>query len=479
MNNRYATGTLALPALIALTILASGCHDNLTSVDLTSSINKDAVPSEGLVVGSVNRPVPVNVTLPDLPAIKPDLTGLEPINRTHELNYVAIGGSLSAGLRNGGLYREGQLGAFPNLLARQLGLANFTTPLFDLDQGNGTGYYVLKSNAPYPQWQEVTNNKGVVRTDPFTLRPYTGNPVRNLSLPYLSPGELYRNTFNVYEQKAIPTENMKPYADVLLKYPGYLQRIQPVGQAGTASVWDLLIAQEADFCTVEVGLDLFLGSAKQPGNLSISLADGLATEQITNLLNYLKNKGARAVVFTVPQLLDWPYFHLYDPKKKAGIYVRDGNNTSEAFYASSETILIPTDRIDATFRNKFAGIGQNKQDAVPDEQVITDKESTALRLSIASYNNHLIKPLAVERGFAVVDLETVYAKIMSGQYVTDDGYNVDPAFPTGNFFSMDGLLPSAVGQAVLANEVIKAINSHYKTHISLINITLYSQQLKP
>ncbi len=34
--------------------------------------------------------------------------------------YIAVGGSLVAGYTNGGLYRDGQLASYPNLIAQQV-----------------------------------------------------------------------------------------------------------------------------------------------------------------------------------------------------------------------------------------------------------------------------------------------------------------------------------------------------------------------
>src|ERR1700712_5018632 len=45
------------------------------------------------------------------------------------VRYFALGSSITAGVREGGLFLEGQLTSFPNLLARQMKLANFNQPL--------------------------------------------------------------------------------------------------------------------------------------------------------------------------------------------------------------------------------------------------------------------------------------------------------------------------------------------------------------
>lgn len=52
---------------------------------------------------------------------------------------------------------------------------------------------------------------------------------------------------------------------------------------------------------------------------------------------------------------------------------------------------------------------------------------------------------------------------------TDDGITVNSSWAReGNFFSADGIYPTAFGQAVIANEVIKTLNKHYGLEIPLL-----------
>ena len=59
--------------------------------------------------------------LPTLTGKKPDLSSIT-TNKEGGFRLLSVGSSLSAGFRDGGLYREGQLTAFPNLVARQMGV---------------------------------------------------------------------------------------------------------------------------------------------------------------------------------------------------------------------------------------------------------------------------------------------------------------------------------------------------------------------
>ena len=92
------------------------------------------------------------------------------------------------------------------------------------------------------------------------------------------------------------------------------------------------------------------------------------------------------------------------------------------------------------------------------------------------YNDLLVR-WSKEYNYAIVDFYSVYKKIIAGNYISEDGFRIDPSYPNGNFFSADGIYPTAIGQAVLANEVIKVLNSTYRARIPLINITRYASEM--
>ena len=73
-------------------------------------------------------------------------------------------------------------------------------------------------------------------------------------------------------------------------------------------------------------------------------------------------------------------------------------------------------------------------------------------------------------GYGIVDIKSLYKKILSSTgYITDDGTPINRT----NFFSNDGINPTPLGQAVIANEVIKTINQTYKADIPLISVREY------
>lgn len=88
-------------------------------------------------------------------------------------------------------------------------------------------------------------------------------------------------------------------------------------------------------------------------------------------------------------------------------------------------------------------------------------------------DNRAVSIYAKGLGVPIFDINNLYVKINTGRFVSDDGILVEAKWPGGNFFSSDGMRPTAFGHAVIANEIIKQINEYYKTRIPLINTRDY------
>lgn len=457
-------------------------------------------PVSATIHGTVKRP-----TLPQAPPLPPQAAAQAPVRDLDEIlaklptgsadalrglfpdlstqpRYLALGGGLTAGFRNGGLYREAQQTSYPNLIARQMGLSNFRQPLFSKEQGNGSGYKKINRNGTLWRVTEVTNNLAIQKTDPLTFTPYVGE-VDNLGLPYqgiysLGDSQFWRSNSDIGA----------PFSYDLL-YRHYFRRFLPDDeQQWTKSVGAHFFAQQKNISTIELGLDDFIwyasSGAYQTQTLPSEAFNGM---RIYDLLSHLKSNSVKSVIATVPDILDFPYFKLYTP-----VMARQQNGGS-ALYAmisddlfeesdgdprfvkevSDQEILLPT----ATVLD-LVSPGGNKRGLAPDTplrsaDVLTEDELQGLK-QINSVND-LIRHQASRHTIPVFDLNELYKRILAGNYVSDDGFAIDPSFPEGNFFSQDGLYPSAIGQAVLANEWIKVFNQHYRTRIPLINIGQYSQ----
>jgi len=106
--------------------------------------------------------------------------------------------------------------------------------------------------------------------------------------------------------------------------------------------------------------------------------------------------------------------------------------------------------------------------------VLTPSEQEKVASATAAFND-IIKNIAQQNGLAVADMNLIMANL-SGfgiEITTEDGqkykanyFSTDKLNTT--LFSLDGVHPNAKGYALVANEIIKVINQHYKANIPLV-----------
>jgi len=91
--------------------------------------------------------------------------------------------------------------------------------------------------------------------------------------------------------------------------------------------------------------------------------------------------------------------------------------------------------------------------------------------------NQVIKEVVDEfnangKRIALVDVYTLYEQIYQGQMV--NGIQMSSEFIYGSFFSLDGLFPTARGNALIANHFIRSINAAFPgTNIPPADVTRY------
>lgn len=400
--------------------------------------------------------------LPALTGIKIDLTAItNTLLNLGNFRLMSIGGALSAGFRDGGLYREGQLTAFPNLVARQMGLS-LNLPLFDPNEGNGSGYKTLINTEPIASFNLVTNNLAYTDNTANTLKPYSGKidsyafPNMTTELNYVSNnrndniGEKFANRFFDNPQKDYS------YNYLFLK------------------------KQNCDFFIFDTGMDdLVYNVLTGGGGGDITGVNPYSETQGTYLIQNLADKKAKGVLLNVPDILDLPYFNQITNEKikKLNVTIRvkdDGTAQAdrEGYRDFNPAIdkLIPSPYVEKLMRGEIKNIALLNDNEVLSKASYDDEW---IGVSPVFYNEYKINRKAKETNLPVVDIYGLYKKIIAGNYTTDDGIKVNPDWVKGNFFSADGIYPTAFGQAVIANEVIKTINSFYKLNIPLISTSFF------
>ena len=385
------------------------------------------------------------------------------------LRMIALGGSLTAGVRNGGLYREGQLTAYPNLVARQMGIADFQSPTFGPLEANGTGFLLYDEQATtYPRWREVANQKAVVLGgDPPVLSSYVGK-LDNYAVPTMQgPG------FNMpyYPGGTGVTSLGKTW----FRFQPYLWRFLPSQQNERAGLVDHIAQNQGfDLFFLEEKAETWLMALRDNNNLSYT---DFLYDLTVGVFDYgtiaakLAKGGKKGVIFTVPNVLDYAFMHWYptaDLKQKASSISITYRYPERKVNAASNFFMMPT----ANVAKLFEGLkqGQTIDAVLTDADVMDQIEAGSTDPYL--YNLEVVK-LAKKYNLALVDLNAIYKQIQQGNYTTEDGLKIDGS-PKGNFFSSDGTYPTAIGQAVIANEVIKSLNSTYRSRIPLINVQDFS-----
>ncbi|WP_162794034.1 hypothetical protein [Runella rosea] len=398
--------------------------------------------------------------LPEKPAKAPDLSKIQ--KEAGKFRLVSVGGALSAGFRDGGLYREGQLTAFPNLIARQMGIS-FVQSLFSEAEGNGTGYKTVAGTAgPLVKFNMVTNNLGVIQRNGETAYTDFGDKDKveldQLAFPEIQKGlQFFR------------------YPSDELKYYKYVDRAVSADiKAKYAKPTDWVNDQKADLFIFEFGMDdTYRIVARGAGGLA---GGGQLPYYFTpeyELARSLAKKQHKGVILNVPEVLDFPYFNQITAEmvRKSGLNLFVGQDS----YDPGLHRLIPTPTTEKVLKGELKPDVRGKV-VLTTYDVISgnDFNSEQQMMSPKFYNTYFIGTAAKDTGWPVVDMYSLYKRIQAGGYVTDDRVAVNAAWPKGgNFFSADGVYPTAFGQAVIANEVIKTLNRHYGLDIPLLQTRFF------
>ena len=108
-----------------------------------------------------------------------------------------------------------------------------------------------------------------------------------------------------------------------------------------------------------------------------------------------------------------------------------------------------------------------------DGDVLIPSEQLAIANATNAYNA-AIKSIAASKGLAVADMNAILGVLVNGLrsvngQIYTANYFSGAATENKVLFSLDGVHPNSRGYAVIANEIIKVINSHYKSNMPFLN----------
>lgn len=406
--------------------------------------------------------------------------------------YVSIGNSITAGFADAALYYDGQVASYANILGEQfklVGGGEFKTPFMPVSsQGFGSS---LNSKLVLGY---KTDCKGVVALSPVPFAP-TGDftifstkiasqqPFNNMGIP---GAKVTTVIYPSYGQSSKGLGNYNPF----------FSRILNTSEEATASILSKAVEQNATFFSVFIGNNDVLGYSTEGGAGTSSITPsagpaGVGFDASYDLIvNSMIANGAKGVLANIPYVTSLPYFTTI-PYNGLTLDATQAAQLSAAYaplsisftagsnafmikdpsavggvrkIKSTELILLttPQDSI------KCAGWGTSKP--LANQYVLTDSEINLIKSATDAYNAK-IKAVASAKGLAFVDVNAFMLSAQKG--IVYNGVTSSTTFASGGAFSLDGIHLTPRGNALLANEFIKSINSQYSATIPQVDANQY------
>ncbi len=396
-------------------------------------------------------------------------------------NYVALGSSMTAGYSNGALYYDAQQNSYANILAEQfklIGGGEFKIPNVSqssIGMGNANNAPSILGNR--------TDCQGTVSLGPVKIA--TQGDASVFTNIFSSQGSF--NNMGVPDAKVIDME-VNGYSN-----PFY----QRMASSASSSIMSDALAKNPTFFSVNLGLHDVLKYTLKGGAADsitpISGGVGIGFEaSINNVIDKLMANGAKGVITNIPSIKTMAYFNTIawnalklDATSATNLSNFYANLDSTKFYEGDNGfIIMDSNNPFLGFRQAVAGeyillnvpldsIKCHKWGSlipIPDRYSLTLSEINAIETAITNYNT-ILRNIASSKGLAYVDMNAFFAKIKSGFIY--NGVTVNAAFVSGGAYSLDGLNLTARGNALLANEFIKAINSTYQSTIPEVDAMKY------
>ena len=423
------------------------------------------------------------ITTTVIVSCKPKFDVPDPDNGNIDVsNYVALGSSMTAGYSNGALYYDAQQNSYANILAEQfklIGGGEFKIPNVSqssIGMGNANNAPSILGNR--------TDCQGVVSLGPVKIA--TQGDASVFTNIYSSQGSF--NNMAVPDAKVIDME-VNGYAN-----PFY----QRMSSSASSSILSDAIAKNPTFFSVNLGLQDVLKYTLKGGASDsitpISGGIGIGFEaSINSVIDKLTANGAKGVMTNIPSIKTMAYFNtiawnalkLTKIKADSLTEIYATNFDSTVFFEGNNGFIIEDISVPfLEFRQAVEGemiLLNVPLDSVkcykwgslvplPNRFVLTLSEINAIETAITNYNT-ILRNIASSKGLAFVDVNAFFSKVKSGFIY--NGVTINAAFVSGGAYSLDGLNLTARGNALLANEFIKAINSTYQSSIPEVDAMKY------
>ncbi len=364
--------------------------------------------------------------------------------------YVAMGDSLTAGFSNGSILDKFQVNSYPALIYRQV-------------KGTSTGFEQPLVSAPgLPGALRLTGLfPTMISPTPGTatlLNALLPRPYNNLAVPGASLHDLLTKTHST--SATDPT-------DLVLRGLG----------GGTTQLQQALLLKPT-FVTLWIGNNDALAAA----------TSGIAIEGVTltppaqfdadikAVTAAITAAGAKFAIGNIPDVTSIPFVttvprFLVNPKNNQLVLDPTGHpipliGPNGPLQAGDFVLLTAAAEL-AVGRGIPQAVGGTGQ-PLTNDVVLSAAEAATIKAHVAAYNAS-IASAASTNGAALVDANAILTDV-GANGLNIGGISFSSAFLTGGIFGYDGVHPTPLGYAYIANQFIDAINADFGAAIPEVDL---------
>jgi hypothetical protein len=275
----------------------------------------------------------------------------------------------------------------------------------------------------------------------------------------------------------------------------YFERVLSDSEVGTTSYMDFVSGRNHTFFSFWLGNNDALGYAtngavdEQNGTTNLT-STAVFSAMYGNFINTLTASGQKGIVATIPDVTAVPYFTTVTRAALLAAASAAAGTTIDDLYIMTKTgPRAATDRDMFVLPFSSAGLlgvpndmsipyGFHPLNPVEDKYVLDESEAAEVKSRVNEFNS-IIKQNAESKNLAVADVNAFLTMLKENPNYGINGVRINASYITGNAFSLDGIHLTPMGNAVVANIFIDAINKKYNTNIPKVDITKYRAVVMP
>ncbi|WP_400261765.1 hypothetical protein ACFX5U_19140 [Sphingobacterium sp. SG20118] len=264
----------------------------------------------------------------------------------------------------------------------------------------------------------------------------------------------------------------------------YFERLLPEGTLPTMNYFTYSTSQNHTFFTFSLGNNDVLGyatnGAVNDGPTTTLTSTALFNSLLNNYVTTLTVKKQKGVLATIPDVTSVPYFTTVTRELLlAGVNAASTTKVTDIYIATKSGPRAATDQDYFVLPFSAAGLlglpngnkipyGLHPLNPVEDKYVLDVTEAKEVVARVNEFNK-IIKSVAASNQLAVADVNAFLTAVKNG--IRIDGLAVSAKYITGNGFSLDGIHLTPIGNALMANVFIEAINKTYGAQVPRLNIS--------